>query len=114
MIRQRHYLNGAGLIAVALAGSLLAPPGCSDENSDRRVQLAVTGDGSTTPISELPFVDATTNPQLLGELLARPTGLGETTALQVRLPPPHNRELASSLVRVIGETDSPHVLFRSD
>jgi len=30
------------------------------------------------------------------------------------LPPPHNRELTSTLVRVIGETDSPQAVFRSD
>jgi len=114
MIRPRYELAGAGLIALAVAGSLITLHGCSTERSNRQVQAAVTGDGSTTPISQLPFIDATTSAQLLGELLARPTALGETTALQVRLPPPHNGDLASSLVRVIGETDSPHVLFRSD
>ena len=95
------------MLALALVAVPPRPP-------IRQVQLAVTGDGSSTPIAELPFIDATSNAQLLGELLARPTGLGETTALQVRLPPPQHPELASSLVRVIGEADSPHVVFRSD
>src|SRR3954469_25294398 len=94
--------------------SMLALLGCAAEKASESVQSAVTGDGTTTPIAQLPFIDAATNAQLLGDLLARPTALDETTALQVRLPPPHNRALASSLVRVIGETDSPHVLFRSD
>ena len=115
MTRQRRHLGTASLSALALGGSLLALHGCSTKTTDaERVQGAVTGDGSTTPISQLPFVDATTNAQLLGELLARPTALGETSALQVRLPPPHNQALASSLVRVIGEVASPHVVFRSD
>ncbi|HEX7838058.1 MAG TPA: hypothetical protein VF469_11375 [Kofleriaceae bacterium] len=73
-----------------------------------------TGDGSSVPISALPFIDATANAQLLGELLARPTALNETTALQVRLPPPATPSLAGSLVRVIGDPSNPHVLFRSD
>src|SRR5262245_28341914 len=111
MTRQRYHLYAAGLTAVALTGALLTFHGCSAQTPDAEVQLAVSGDGTSTPISSLPFVDATTNAQLLGELLAKPTTLGETTALQVRLPPPHNSELANSLVRVIGETDSPHALF---
>jgi hypothetical protein len=60
------------------------------------------------------MIDATASAQLLGELLAQPTALGETTALQVRLPPPANQSLVGSLVRVIGDTSNPHVLFRSD
>src|SRR6185369_5111591 len=114
MTRQRYHLYAAGLTAVALTGALLTFHGCSAQIPDGQVQLAVGGDGSSSPISDLPFIDATTNAQLLGELLAKPTALGETTALQIRLPPPHNGDLTNSLVRVIGETDSPHVVFRSD
>src|SRR4051812_46984191 len=113
MTRQRYHLYAAGLTAVALTGALLTFHGCSTPPPEGQVQLAVNGEGST-PISDLPFIDATTNAQLLGELMAKPTALGETTALQIRLPPPHNSDLASSLVRVIGETDSPQVVFRSD
>ena len=115
MTRRRRYdLGITWLGTLALTGSMLAFGGCTAETGTERVQSAVTGDGSSTPLSQLPFIDATTNAQLLGELLAKPTTLGETTALQVRLPPPHNRELASTLVRVIGETDSPQAVFRSD
>jgi hypothetical protein len=35
-------------------------------------------------------------------------------ALHVKLPPPRNRELDRSLMRVMGDLDSPLVLFRSD
>jgi hypothetical protein len=92
--------------------------GCSEQPADSgETSQAATiagADGATTPISELPFVDSTRNPRLLGELLARPTELGETTALHVRLPPPRNRQLAESLVRIIGPADRPEILFRSD
>ena len=114
MMRPRSQLQTAGLCAVTLTGATLALHGCADPGTEAQVQLADTGDGTSTPISQLPFVDAASNTRLLGELLGRPTALRETTALQVRLPPPHNRNLASSLVRVIGETDRPQALFRSD
>jgi hypothetical protein len=117
MKRQHKIRLGAtGLAATALAGALLVVNGCSTESPDEtETQAAATdGDGTTTPISKLPFIEATTNVQLLGQLLDKPTELGETTALHVRLPAPHNKELADSLVRVVGETTNPHVLFRSD
>jgi hypothetical protein len=116
MTRQRFRLDDPRLGALALTGTMLVFlfQGCSNKAApDGQVQLAVS-DGTTTPISQLPFIDAASNAQLLGELLAKPTALGETTALQVRLSPPHHRELASSLVRVIGEADSPQVAFQSD
>jgi hypothetical protein len=96
---------------------VLALGACSDElpETEAPSQAATTaGDGTSTPISQLPFIESTTTTQVLGELLAKTTALGETTALHVRLPPPQNRELESSLVRVIGETTSPQVVFRSD
>ncbi len=112
---QNIHLATTGLVAASLAGAVLAITGCADQPPDHEdeVQSAAT-DGSTTPISRLPFIDASANTQLLGELLDKQTPLGETTALQVLLPPPHNQELAGSLVRVVGETASPHALFRSD
>jgi hypothetical protein len=113
MTRQRYHLHAAGLIAVALTVSLPTLYGCSRQAPEGQVQQAVEN-GSSTPISQLPFIDASTNAQLLGELLGKPTALGETTALQIRLPPPHNSQLTNSLVRVIGETESPQVVFRSD
>jgi hypothetical protein len=116
MKRQRHRIQTAclGALALALAGSWLAVPGCSTSTRNEPVRLAVTGDGTTTPISQLPSVDGATSGQLLGQLLPRPSALGETSGVQLRLPPPHNRALTSSLVRIIGENDSPHVLVSSD
>ncbi|HEX8110799.1 MAG TPA: hypothetical protein VF516_23870 [Kofleriaceae bacterium] len=124
MMRQRFLLASACVGAAALSGAILALHGCSGDGTGDLGQPAVicgsgtTGaactDGTTTPISALPFVDAASNAQLLGELLAKPTALGETTALQVRLPPPTNQSVAGSLVRVIGDVNEPHVVFSSD
>lgn len=115
MIRQRFHLGPACLGALALTGAALALHGCSGDSTDEQAQPATTTtDGSSTSIEQLPFIDATSDPELLGELLDKPTALGETTALQVRMPPPHNQDLAGSLVRVIGDVSNPHVLFRSD
>jgi hypothetical protein len=127
MKKQRFVLASACLGAAALSGAVLALHGCSGEATGEQGQPAVTcgpdgcgsgssigSDGISTPISALPFVNAAGNAQLLGELLDKPTALGETTALQVRLPPPTNQDLGGSLVRVIGDVNNPHVLFSSD
>ena len=52
--------------------------------------------------------------KVFAQKLGKPTSLGETTAVHVKLPPPANRGLASSLVRVVGDSSGPTVLFRSD
>jgi hypothetical protein len=127
MIRQQIQSRVSGRRALALTATILAVHGCTgDPESGTQSEVTVgTGsgsdvvvigadDGSSIAISQLPFVDATANADLLAELLDRPTALGETTALQVKLPPPRDPNLASSLVRVIGDTKNPHVLFRSD
>jgi hypothetical protein len=129
MMKQRFVLASACLGAAALSGAVLALHGCSGETTGEQGQPAVIcqnpdgtpcagsgagSDGISTPISALPFVDASSNAQLLGELLAKPTALGETTALQVRLPPATNQNVAGSLVRVIGDVNNPHVVFSSD
>jgi hypothetical protein len=133
MKRQRFFLASACLGAAALSGAILVLHGCSGDGTGELGQPAVicgpdgcgsgsdigSGsatpvDGVSTPISALPVVDAAAGAQLLGELLDKPTALGETTALQVRLPPPTNQSVAGSLVRVIGDVNNPHVLFSSD
>jgi hypothetical protein len=123
MHRSRFRFHPAASSALALAALALPacgndpvgePPGEPVAPTGEQAQAAITDDGGSTPIANLPLIDAASNATLLGELLARPTTLGETTALQIKLPPPHNRELASSLVRVIGEVTAPHMVFRSD
>ena len=94
---------------------MIAVSGCSSDSTDigEHAQAATT-DGTSTSISQLPIIDSTTATQLLGEALPKPTALGETTALHVRLPAPQNPQLAGSLVRIVGPADSPQVLFSSD
>jgi hypothetical protein len=124
MLKQHTRIDAACLRGLVLAGAMLALHGCSsDPDTDSEEQPAVTpapeptpapGPGSSSPISQLPFVDAAANTQLAGEVLAQATALGETTALHVRLPPPRNTALTNSLVRIVGETGNPQLLFRSD
>jgi hypothetical protein len=111
------HLGTPSLRALSLAGAALAFYGCSEDtspNTEAQPQAATIGDPSSTPISQLPFISSTASTKLLGELLAKPTALGETTALHVRLPPPRNPQLLDSLVRIVGPVDSPQILFRSD
>ena len=115
MQRQRFHLETGVLSALILTGATLALHGCSGEPAETTgEEVQAAENGTSTPMSQLPFIDAASNATLLGELLDKPTALGETTALQIKLPPPHNGELANSLVRVIGEVAHPHVVFRSD
>jgi hypothetical protein len=118
--QQKIHLGASCLAAFSIAGAVLAITGCTADppgapDAEDQAQAAVTtGDGTSTPIAQLPFLESATNTRVLGELLAKPTALGETAALHVRLPPPQNRELDGSLVRIVGPSDSPQVLFRSD
>jgi len=108
-----------GATATTIASALLAMQGCSGDPPGEPDELearetSALENGETTPISQLPAIDGTSNTVLVGELLGKPTRLGETTALHVRLPPPINPQLATSLVRVVGPAASPQVLFRTD
>jgi hypothetical protein len=103
--------------AVSITGALLAIHGCSTESADddqSQGAIKAAADDGTSPISSLPFVEASTNVQLVGEQLAKPTAAGETTALHVKLPPPLNKDLTESLVRIVGPTDDPQIMIRTD
>ena len=116
MKRTQMIQLGGRRAALSLAGAVLALTGCSGDapdDSDSQSEVKVAEDG-TSPISQLPFIDAKGNTPLLGEVLAKPTAIGETTAIHVQLPPPQNKELAQSLVRIVGPADNPQILFRSD
>ena len=105
------------ITAWSLAGALLAATACSDDPPDALGQAqsaASAGDGTSVPISQLPFIENATIKGVLGERLAKATPLGETTALHVRLPPPQNPQLAESLVRIVGPADSPQILISAD
>jgi hypothetical protein len=108
---------GAVGAAASIAGAVLAINGCSADSPDEdQQQSAATApsDGTSVPISQLPLVDSATSPSIVGELLAKPTAAGETTAIHVQLPAPANQGLAKSLVRIVGPDDSPQIVFSSD
>ncbi len=98
--------GSAAVVVLAIQGCPL-PKGGGGSATGR-------ADGISQPISQLPVIDPGTATKVLGEQLVKPTALGETTALHVRLPPPLNPQLASSLLRVVGPANSPQLLFRSD
>lgn len=120
MTRIQTHLDVSCRGALSLLGAMLVLHGCSGDPETSSTELpsqAATNaaeDGSSTPISQLPVIDSTTIAKHLAEPLAKPTALGETTAVHVRLPPPENRELTDSLVRVVGDPDNLRLLFRSD
>jgi hypothetical protein len=109
---------------LSLVGAALALGACSGDppppNTAPQAQAATAAasqgdeDGTSEPIDKLPFLGGPNTAQVLAELLAKPTALGETTALHMRLPPPQDPKLVDSLVRVVGQPDNLHVLFRSD
>ncbi|MDC0707582.1 hypothetical protein POL68_03785 [Stigmatella sp. ncwal1] len=107
--------------ALLLAGTLLSVSGCSHEEAEldeaarppsSQVQAA-DEDGFSDDLLKLPFVKPEDASQVSLQLLKDKTELSENVALHVKLPPPTNRELEDSLVRIVGEPEKPLVLFRS-
>ncbi|RKH26543.1 hypothetical protein D7Y13_20445 [Corallococcus praedator] len=103
-----------------LLGALLALSACAKEPTpveevpaSHPTRIEASG-GASSGLRELPAVEAGPVISVFAQKLERPTPLGETTAVHVKLPPPSNRELAESLVRVVGDPRAPMVLFRSD
>ncbi|EPX63527.1 hypothetical protein D187_005933 [Cystobacter fuscus DSM 2262] len=106
-----------------LLGAALALGGCQPgptSSEETTAQLAAPAaaaaeeEGSSTALKTLPLVDAKSATRVFVQQLARPTALEENVAVSVKLPPPANKELSNSLVRVLGDTSNPLVLFRSD
>lgn len=63
---------------------------------------------------ELPFVEPLEVAEVFIQKLREPTQLDENVALHVKLPPPAEKRLDGSLIRVIGQPESPLVLFSAD
>jgi len=124
MKRLQIDLQASCLAALSVVGAALAlgacsgnpPPPNTEPQAQAETKAAPEGDedGTSEPLDKLPFIDGPNTAQVLAELLAKPTALGETTALHMRLPPPQDETLAESLVRVIGTPDNPQLLFRTD
>lgn len=70
--------------------------------------------GKSTPVEKLPFVDPIQSAETFIQLLPEPTEAGENVALHMKLPPTHDKELGSSLVRVVGDPKNPLVVFDSN
>lgn len=76
--------------------------------------LADEHSGKSIPLEELPFVDPIKSAETFIQLLPEPTEAGENVALHMKLPATHNKDLGSSLVRVVGDPDNPLVVFESN
>ena len=70
--------------------------------------------GESTSLEDLPVVDAIKSAETFMQLLPEPTANGENVVVHMKLPPPRNKELESSLIRVLGEAENPLVVFRTD
>ncbi|MCY1044396.1 hypothetical protein OV208_23960 [Corallococcus sp. bb12-1] len=119
MSRERKGLRVWRFRPPWLLGILLASSGCSKEPAPveapgaQTARVAAVG-GSASRFRKLPAVDGSPVVSVFAQKLEQPTPLGETTAVHVKLPAPANEALADSLVRVVGESKAPVVLFRSD
>ncbi|WP_242589020.1 hypothetical protein [Corallococcus macrosporus] len=113
MFEQRKGWKGR---SVWLLGALLAVSGCSkatestEAPSGALAQRAEQG----SSLGDLPLVEGASVARVFAQKLEQPTALEETAAVHVKLAPPANAELSESLVRVVGSTSDPVVLFRSD
>ncbi|MCY1036383.1 hypothetical protein OV207_33410 [Corallococcus sp. BB11-1] len=109
-----HGCKGLG----GLLGLLLVVGGCSKELDPAPPPGAgptpAGAEIGTSSLRGLPLVEGPSVVSVFVQKLEQPTSLGETTAVHVKLPPPVNRELEQSLVRVVGDASAPVALFRSD
>ncbi|AFE03796.1 hypothetical protein COCOR_00942 [Corallococcus coralloides DSM 2259] len=103
-------------LRIAVVGAVLVVSGCAKEPAQEpsRQDAAEQSRVSSTSLGALPLVPGLSVAGTFAQKLARPTPLGETTAVHVKLPPPANRRLSDSLVRVVGDPARPTVLFHSD
>ena len=65
-------------------------------------------------VDRLPFVEPSVAAETFVQRLKEPTEHGENVLVHLELPAPANRALRKSLVRVLGDPESPVVLFSSD
>ncbi|MBN9688263.1 MULTISPECIES: hypothetical protein [unclassified Corallococcus] len=103
-------------LRVAVVGAVLAVSGCAEESAQKLSTQGAAAEsrGSSTSLGELPLVPGLSVASTFAQKLARPTPLGETAAVYLKLPPPTNRLLSDSLVRVVGDPARPTVLFHAD
>ncbi len=105
-----------------LIGAVLAVSGCEKEPATAQQQpeaksaraAAEPSKSGVSELNKLPVVDGASTNRVFLQKLEQPTAREETVAVHVKPPPLLNRELESSLVRVVGSPQDPVVMFRSD
>lgn len=106
-----------------LAGALLTAGGCTREQEavapqtgapHTQAQASKEGEGDFADLRSLPPIRPEESSPASLQQLEQPTRLEENVAVHVKLPPPVNKELEGSLVRVVGQPESPILLFNSD
>ncbi|NVB37004.1 hypothetical protein G6O69_04125 [Pseudenhygromyxa sp. WMMC2535] len=124
---QMNRSLGVALLTIACASSIAActdldnpsdelaldTPTGGEVQSSQSATPTASEDSQSMSTDELPFVDGIESAQTFLQLLPDPLPSGENAALHVLLPAAQNAELDDSLVRVVGELDSPIVLFRA-
>lgn len=126
MTRKSLRIVPLGTTVLALA-CLAGPSGCGDSDEgalsldqaeeDKLEFKEPTEDQlqpKSVPLDVLPKVDAIKASEVFVQRLPEVTKSGENVALHVKLPPPANKELEESLIRIVGEGDNPLILFRTD
>lgn len=111
-IRSALALGLLGLACSGTESSEGTPPAEKSLKLEKGSDIAKRG--KVTPIERLPFVEPAEAAETFLQRLREPTPLGENVAVHIKLPPPSNPKLEGSLVRVLGEPDSPMVVFSSD
>jgi hypothetical protein len=101
---------GAPAARAELAGSTAT---VTDVRTDTPPYDSCNGSAQPFDPGELVAIDPFDFLDVFIQILPRETAAGNA-ALHVKLPPPRNRALADSLMRVVGDPANPMVLFRSD
>lgn len=119
---QKHEKRIAPAVAAMLMMSIgLSVTACNEVDSEEVDALRAEEPeppkempGKSVPVDELPFVDAIDSAETFVQRLPEPIPSGEDVAVHMKLPATHNPELSDSLIRVVGGSKDPLVLFRSD
>ncbi|MBN1204910.1 MAG: hypothetical protein JXB05_08295 [Myxococcaceae bacterium] len=122
MVRRTRRTRHWSLSSLLLTGTLLTAAGCSPDPADtgaaadalKTQAQAAEPQGETKELDSLPYIEPEKASKISLQQLEKVTQLEENVALHMLLPPPTNKELEGSLVRVMGEPESPVLLVRSD
>jgi len=99
-------LAASAIIAGCASGDRSVTTDEKSENTANQSNALETG--------QLPKIEPLAAVQTLIQLLPKELSTGENVAVHMKLPPPTNPKLRESLVRLLGEPDSPFIVYRSD